>query len=143
MSKCEDPPLLFHFDRNTGTCVDNTGGVLLPNCTSGFTQGDPCELTTPEFIGNIGHTSTLEATNPITDCDKWYFCYEKQTYQDGTCPCGQEFDSETNPCKISTPGATPPQYCTTTGTGNGDCPTIFQSFLFSRQLRKGNKASFL
>lgn len=125
MSKCDPSaiffPSLFHFDRNTGTCVDNTDGLRLPYCSMNSAPAPPCYLTSPTFIGYIGNSSPYEDVPPnyIYDCDKWYFCYEQTTYDEGVCPCGQEFDSKNNPCRIS---ATPLDYCEPHSYVGGSCP---------------------
>lgn len=124
-SKCDQSvtssPSRFQFDRNTGTCVDNVYGLRLPNCARPYAL-PPCYFTSPNFIGYIGSSSPSEDVGPghIHECDKWYFCFEQTTYDEGVCPCGQEFDSINNPCKIS---PTPLDYCPYTITGQwGPCP---------------------
>lgn len=148
MSKCETgvevgTPGTFQFDRNTGTCVDNTDGIRLPNCTASMsTGGDPCKDAVAGFVGYVGKTSPTSdlAVNTITECDKWYFCYEQATYDSGTCSCGEEFGTADNPCKLLT---TSTVFCTPTATGTGPCPAVFQSSLNSRHLRKESRNLFL
>lgn len=113
MNQCVDvDPNIYQFDRNTGTCVDNTDGTFLPNCSS-TAIGDPCkELVDTNFVGFIGSTTPAtdfaSGTNPVTECGAYYFCYEQQTYDSGTCPCNEIFDSATNPCKVeATPACFP------------------------------------
>lgn len=153
VSKCAatpDPLHPFHFDRNTGTCVDNTGFARLPSCdpSKGGANVDPCKVAPATFVGNIGATSPPSdvPAGTIADCDKWYFCFESETYDSGTCPCGQIFDSASNPCKIIDATLTPQVSCTPSAaapTTPTTCPTTFQDSLTSRHLRRENRNLFL
>lgn len=149
VSKCAatpDPAAPFHFDRNTGTCVDNTGFVRLPSC-KGSANVDPCKQTAATFVGYVGLGSAeVVAPNPIEDCDKWYFCYESEIYDSGTCPCGQIFDSASNPCKIIDATLAVQVSCTPSlaaPTTPITCPTTFQDSLTSRHLRREHRNLFL
>lgn len=145
VSKCAvtpDPAAPFHFDRNTGTCVDNTGFVRLPSCDpkSGGNV-DPCKVAAATFVGYVGLGSADITPNTITECDKWYFCYESATYDSGKCDCGQEFDSASNPCKMS---ANPLARCPTSTNLVLVCPVkTFKSFLTSKDLKRENRNLFL
>lgn len=102
MTKCSatsapgTPDLTFQFDRNTGTCVDNSNAAkpFLPNCLTGGGSGggDLCEAQAVDFVGYIAGA----------ECDDWIYCYQQKTHESGVCPCGQIFDTANPPCVVST-----------------------------------------
>lgn len=111
MSKCSTtsepgtPDFDFQFDRNTGTCVDNSGDPpFLPSCKDPSGDSDPCADQALDFVGYIGHSSDTLNSDITLPCQEWYYCYQQKIHEQGECPCGQEFDSETNPCKTATAG---------------------------------------
>lgn len=118
-SKClEDPNDSWQFDRNSGACVDNTGGNYLPDCpnvdpnapttTTTAAPTNVCESITENFI-------YVQDGN----CSGWAFCYMQEVFDRDVCPCDQKFGSASINC-VSDITCNP---CTTTTTDSGTTVT--------------------